>query len=126
MLLRGGTQRATVRQQLVEGVERALTRRYRHSSRLFEQIRAHSAAAEGAARVETDLNPPAEAARIVVTESLGVAEGLEDRVGLEQHRLHAAGAEGAGGALVVVACHAAGARGEALKQNLGRFRLPCA
>ena len=125
MLLRGGTQRSAARQQLVEGVERALTRRYRHSSRLFEQVRAHSAAVEGAARVETNLDPPAEAARIVVAESLGVAEGLEDRVGLEQHRLHAAGAEG-GGALVAVACHAAGACSEALKQNLGRFRLPCA
>eukprot|EP00964_Phaeocystis_antarctica_P152913 scaffold120975_cov66-Phaeocystis_antarctica.AAC.9 len=56
---------------------------YRDDARLLEEILVHARADDVALGVDEDLDELAEARRVVVARRLGVAEGLEHRVGLQ-------------------------------------------
>ena len=60
--------------------------RLRHDPRLFEQIVVIVGRRDAALPIEGDLDQLAKSGRVVVTDRLGVAEGLEDRIGLQSVR----------------------------------------
>ena len=62
----------------------------RHA-RLLEQVRGDRAADDRTARPEVDLDPLAEARRVVVAKRARVAERFEHRVALDDHALQRVG-----------------------------------
>jgi hypothetical protein len=54
-----------------------------HHSALFQQIGAYACTTDVVGVIEVDLNELAEAAAVVVAQRLGIAKGLQDRVGLQ-------------------------------------------
>ena len=73
---------------LVEGVEVALAALLDDDARLLQQVVVDVAADGLALEVEVDVHVLAEARTVVVAVGLGVAERLQDRVGLQQNVLH--------------------------------------
>ena len=72
------------RAELVEHVVVALARGVLGHTRLLEEVGGDARCGDEAGGVELDLSPLAEAAAVAVAHGLGVAEGLEHRVGLQQ------------------------------------------
>eukprot|EP00968_Pinguiococcus_pyrenoidosus_P012259 scaffold1070_cov245-Pinguiococcus_pyrenoidosus.AAC.13 len=91
---------AALARELVQHVEAALPRILRGQASLLQEIGLDLGAAEAAAGVEEQLDVLAETRRVGVPGGAGVAEGLEDRVGLEDAVGHGADLE-VGGALGV-------------------------
>mmetsp|Transcript_22251 Transcript_22251/g.56605 ORF Transcript_22251/g.56605 Transcript_22251/m.56605 type:complete len:381 (-) Transcript_22251:299-1441(-) len=88
----GGGRGLGAGEQLIEGVEVALLLRERDDARLLEQVRLHQAAAQLARlRVHAQADALAEARAVRIARRLGVAQRLEQRVGLKdargQHRV---------------------------------------
>ena len=73
---------------MVEDVVVALPLVLRHNARLFEQVVAHGAAADGVVGGKQDLDELADARRVLVAHRLGVAEGFQDWVLLYYFCLH--------------------------------------
>ena len=76
---------------LVEGVEVPLPGLLQHDPRLLQQVVGDVAADRVVLKVEVDIHVLAEAGRVVVPVRLGVAERLQNRVGLNQHALYPEG-----------------------------------
>jgi len=99
---------------LVKDVVVALVGRLLHDAGLLEEVRLDLRARDGGLAVEVDVDPLAEARRVVVAHRLGVAEGLQHGVGHHDLLLDGGGARG-GLALA--------RGGEDLQDVLGALRL---